>query len=445
METERLADYALSLRYEDIPDDVLAIARNTIVDGVSACVYGSRFPWSEAILRYVARSGGLGGAGVVLSPDAPRLHAPFAALVNGALAHSFELDGGTRKGVGAHPFGTVFTAALPVAQEIGASGKALLTAFVAGTEVLLRIGKATGRSNEHRGFHAPGTTGPFGAAVACSLLQGAGRDQLLNAMGIAGSLASGLRQFSKSATGGMVKRLHFGRAAEGGVLAAGLAREGFDGPHDILEGKAGFLRVFCDEYRLDELVRGLDGSVFHTREISMKHFATHGSTQGPLKALLAILDARSLTHEEIAEVVVKASWENVEAHDGRAPKDLMQAQYSIPFCVALACVYNVRDPRCMSEDVLSDPRIAAMLGRVRIEIGDFREKRTCEVEVRDVTGRIYREAFVDDDASWRPLGLAEVTDKYRLLMRDVPRQRSEDLLARLLSLDDQPDLGRIAV
>ena len=303
-ETEQLADFALALRYEDIPEDVLQIATNTIIDGVSACVYGSRFPWSEAILRYALESGGRGGLGATLFPGAPMLHAPFAALVNGALAHSFELDGGTRKGVGAHPFGTVFTAALPVAQSVGATGKALLTSFVAGTEVLLRIGKATGRSNEHRGFHAPGTTGPFGAAVACSLLQGAGREQLLNALGIAGSLASGLRQFSKSATGGMVKRLHFGRAAEGGVLAAGLAREGFDGPHDVLEGKAGFLRVFCDRFDLAELTRGLDGSVFHSREISMKYFATHGSTQNPLKVLLSILDEHGLTGANISEVTV---------------------------------------------------------------------------------------------------------------------------------------------
>src|SRR4029077_1118913 len=140
------------------------------------------------------------------------------------------------------------------------SGQRLLTAFVAGSEGMLRIGRGTRRSNEHRGFHAPGTTGPFGAAIACALLLGLDTERLLNAIGIAGSLASGLRQFSVSETGSMVKRLHFGRAAEGGVLAAGLAEQGFDGPHDILEGKAGFLKVFCDEYDLGELTRGLDGN-----------------------------------------------------------------------------------------------------------------------------------------------------------------------------------------
>jgi len=170
-ETAQLAQFASALRYEDIPTDVVDAAKNTIADGIAACVYGYRFPWSQAIVRYAEKCGA-GGKSVVLGPGAPLLHPCFAALVNGALAHSFELDAGTRRGVGAHPFGTVFTAALPVAQDKGLNGKQLLTAFVAGSEAMLRIGRTTGRSNEHRGFHAPGTTGPFGAAIACALLLG---------------------------------------------------------------------------------------------------------------------------------------------------------------------------------------------------------------------------------------------------------------------------------
>ena len=280
-ETRKLAEFAVDLAFDDLPADVVRAARNTIIDGVACCVFGSRFPWSRKIIDYVETMYGSDGTASILAPQTRAFQPAGAALINGALAHAFELDAGTRKGVGAHPFGTIFTAALPVAQSVGASGRELIRAFVAGSEVMLRIGKATGRSNEHRGFHAPGTTGPFGAAVACALLYKLDLEHTLNAIGIAGSLASGLRQFSKSTSGGMVKRLHFGRAAEGGVLAAGLASRGFDGPHDILEGEAGFLKVFCDHFDRDELTFGLDAGVFHMREISMKTFATHGSTQGP--------------------------------------------------------------------------------------------------------------------------------------------------------------------
>lgn len=440
-ETRLLAEFACKLTFDDLPDDVVRAARSTIIDGVGCCVFGSRFPWSHAIVDYVKAMDGAGGAASILAPHDRSFHAAGAALINGALAHAFELDAGTRKGVGAHPFGTVFTAALPVAQSVGASGRELMTAFIAGSEVMLRIGKATGRSNEHRGFHAPGTTGPFGAAIACALLQKLDVEQVLNAIGIAGSLASGLRQFSKSSTGGMVKRLHFGRAAEGGVLAAGLASRGFDGPHDVLEGKAGFLKVFCDRFDLDELTFGLGDGVFHVREISMKAFATHGSTQGPLRALLDLLACRPATPDEIARIIVEVSPESHEHHNGRAPADLMQAQYSIPFCVALACVRDIRDPRSIREDALADPDVLGMVAKVDVARGSFDEKRTCRVIVELKSGERL-ESFLRDSASeWRPASDEEVADKYAMLMRDVAPDRAARLLERLQKFEDQSDLG----
>jgi 2-methylcitrate dehydratase PrpD len=443
-ETAQLAQFASALRYEDIPTDVVDAAKNTIADGIAACVYGYRFPWSQAIVRYAEKCGA-GGKSVVLGPGAPLLHPCFAALVNGALAHSFELDAGTRRGVGAHPFGTVFTAALPVAQDKGLNGKQLLTAFVAGSEAMLRIGRATGRSNEHRGFHAPGTTGPFGAAIACALLLGLDTERLLNAIGIAGSLASGLRQFSVSDTGSMVKRLHFGRAAEGGVLAASLAAEDFDGPHDVLEGKAGFLKVFCDHYNAEELTRGLDGSTFLVREIAMKRFGTHGSSQIPLQALLEIRARYPFAHHEIESIKISAAPEAVEHHDNLSPTDLMQAQYSVPFCIALACVRDVRDPRSFDASALTDPAIGAVLRRIRYEAGAIRDKRACEVSVTLTNGTAYSQVLPKPDVPWKPANREETYEKYAILMRDCPREKTDEIFERIQTLEDQANLGWIKI
>lgn len=443
-ETVRLAEYAAALRYEDIPADVLDAAKNTIADGIACCVFGYRFPWSHAIMRY-AQQYGAGGRSVVLGPNAPLLQPPFAALVNGALAHSFELDAGTKVGVGAHPFGTVFTGALPVAQDKGLSGRQLLTAFIAGSEAMLRIGRATGRSNEHRGFHAPGTTGPFGAAVACSLLLGLDTQRLLNAIGIAGSVASGLRQFSVSETGGMVKRLHFGRGAEGGVLAASLAAEGFDGPHDVLEGKAGFLRVFCDHYDAGELTRGLDGGTFLVREIAMKRFGTHGTSQIPLQALLALSAQHPFAAGDIQSIHIAAAAEAVENHDNPAPADLMQAQYSVPFCVALACVRDVRDPRALDDSALTDPAIQAVVKRIRYEAGDITDKKTCQMTVTLRDGNVLRLTLPGPGVAWRQANRDETYEKYSILMRDCPRPKADELFERIQNLQDQTDLGLLRI
>src|SRR5579884_1291619 len=229
-ETVRLARYAAGLRYEDLPAAVVACAKDCIADTVAAAVCGSDKPWSRIVIDYARRTGP-GGRSRILGDGGPPVQAPAAALANGALAHAFELDSLTRPGAGAHPGATVLPPALAVAQQLGASrpvgGRALIAAFVAGNEVMIRIGRATGHTNEARGFHAPGTTGPFGAAVACAHLLGLDERGMTSAIAIAGSLAGGLLEFARG-DGGMVKRLHLGRASEAGVLAASLAASGFE-------------------------------------------------------------------------------------------------------------------------------------------------------------------------------------------------------------------------
>src|SRR5215470_1531900 len=224
-ETIRLAEYAAALRYEDLPAAVVRQAKECIVDTVGAIICGSGLPWSRIVIDYAERTGP-GGKSHILGRGSA-VQAPAAALANGALAHAFELDSLTRPGAGAHPGATVLPPALAIAQQIAnVSGKRLVAAFVAGNEVMIRIGRATGHTNEARGFHAPGTTGPFGAAVACAHLLGLDAATMANAIGIAGSLTGGLLEFAKG-DGGMVKRLHLGRASEAGVLAASLAHAGF--------------------------------------------------------------------------------------------------------------------------------------------------------------------------------------------------------------------------
>ena len=212
----------------------------------------------------------------------------MAALANGALAHAFELDNLTWPTTGVHPGATMLSSALAVAQERGIGGRELIAAFVAGSEVMIRIGRATKHNNEGRGFHAPGTTGPFGAAIAVGRLLKFDAATMTNAIGIAGSLACGLLEFARSGTGAMVKRLHLGRAAESGVLAASLAEEGFTGPQSVLEGPFGFLNVFCGEYDADALTRGL-GADYATLSIMLKRFPCHITAHTSVQAVLDLM------------------------------------------------------------------------------------------------------------------------------------------------------------
>src|SRR6202022_4650761 len=149
-ETVRLAEYAAALRYQDLPAAGVHPAKECIIDTGAAGICGSALPWSRIVIDYAERTGP-GGKCHILGRGGPAVQAPAAALANGALAHAFELDSLTRPGAGAHPGATVLPPALAIAQERGADGRALIAAFVAGNEVMIRIGRATGHTNEARG------------------------------------------------------------------------------------------------------------------------------------------------------------------------------------------------------------------------------------------------------------------------------------------------------
>src|ERR1700675_1768947 len=299
-ETVQLAGYAAGLRYDDLPGAVVAKAKDIIADTVAACICGADMPWSRIVIDYAERTGP-GGSSRILGRGTS-VQAPSAALANGALAHAFELDSLPRPGAGAHPGATVLPPALAVAQEVGATGKSLIAAVVAGNEVMIRIGRATGHTNEARGFHAPGTTGPFGAAVACGHLLGLDADKMANALGIAGSLAGGLLEFAKG-DGGMVKRLHLGRASEAGVLAASLAAAGFTGPRTVIEGEFGILRVFCSEFDERELTQGL-GRDYVTLSTVLKRYPVHATAHAAVRAVRDLQAEQGFAGGDVAAVTV---------------------------------------------------------------------------------------------------------------------------------------------
>jgi len=361
-ETVRLAEYAAALRYEDLPAAVVQQAKECIIDTVAAGICGSALPWSRIVIDYAERTGA-GGRSHILGRGST-VQAPAAALANGALAHAFELNSLTRPGAGAHPGATVLPPALAVAQEKGADGRALITAFVAGNEVMIRIGRATGHTNEARGFHAPGTTGPFGAAAAAGHLLGLDADAMTNALGIAGSLCGGLLEFARG-NGGMVKRLHLGRASEAGVLAASLAAAGFTGPRTVIEGQFGFLRVFCTAWDEAELTRGL-GDEFVVSTTVLKRYPCHATAHAAVKAVRELQAEHGFAGAAIEAIAVTGTERMIERHNIPEPADLMLAQYSIPFSVALALCREARDPESWDESALAEPQIRSLARRVQL-------------------------------------------------------------------------------
>ena len=438
-ETVHLAEYASGLRYNELPPEVVQRAKDCIADTVAVIVQGSGLPWSHIVIRYAQRTGS-GGRCRILGVDGPALQAPAAALANGALAHAFESDNLTRPGAGVHPGATLLPPALAIAQEQGSSGRDLITAIVAGFEVMYRIGRATKHSNERRGFHAPVTS--VRAAVAAGRLLQLDAMAMTNAIGIAGSLACGLMEFARSGNGAMVKRLHLGLAAESGVLAASLAADGFTGPRSVLEGEAGFLKVFCTEWDIADLTHRL-GSEFATLKLCLKRFPVHMTAQTAVQAILELQAEHGFSGAQVDRVIVAGNERMATVNNIPDPTDIMMAQYSIPFCVALALFRDPRDPASFDELAISDADIRAMCKRVAVTVAQppTGVAGASIVTVRLKNGRsIAREVEEFDGTPSRPLNRAELRDKFMMLMGAPNAARAAELFERLQNLEDEADI-----
>jgi 2-methylcitrate dehydratase PrpD len=312
---------------------------------------------------------------------------------------------------------------------------------------MFRVGHATRHSNETRGFHAPGTTGPFGAAVAVGRLRQLDAARMTNALGIAGSLACGLLEFASAGNGAMVKRLHLGRAAESGVLAASLAGDGFTGPASVLEGKFGFLHVFCNEWDLPALTHGL-GTEYLTPSISMKRYACHMTAQNSIEATEDLRTEHKFSAADVVSIAIAGDDRMATRNNIPAPEDKMIAQYSVPFSVALSLYRDARDPRSYDDAVVHDRAILDLASRIKITkaAGQGRQDATASVTIRLKDGReVSRRVASFKGTPQRPLDQAELEEKFMLLTRHLERRKMAATFERLQHIESEKTLDWVSV
>jgi 2-methylcitrate dehydratase PrpD len=441
---QTLADFAVKLQFEQIPQAVIERAKDCIIDIVGVCAFGSTVPSSKPVLAY-AEQNGKGGRSTVLGTSL-KVHAPMAALANGVFAHSFEMDNLVSPSVGVHPGASLLPPALAVAQEMDVSGREFITAFVAGFETLHRIGDAARESVEKLGFHAPGVTGPFGGAIVAGRLLKLNVEQMTNALGIAGSLSSGLLEFAKSG-GGTVKRLHLGHGAQSAVMAAMLARDGFAGPATILEGKFGYLNVFCRDGDTNRLTADL-GEVWKTTRIMFKRYSCHITAHVPVTAVLQLKGRFGFAGEDVEDLTVAGSEKMLSHHNIPEPRDLAMAQYSTPFCAALACYLDPRDPSSFSETSLKNRAIRELCRKVKLEL----RKQTpgqnplaCRVSVRLKDGRELSEELEHFPGTPEaPLNRAGLLEKFETITAGLRQTRPATLFDSIATLESVSNVGALS-
>jgi len=440
--SQKLAEFAVGLAWDRIPPEVVERAKDCVIDTVGACVYGSQLPWTQTVVEYARRNSAPGECSVFGTPV--KVRAPFACLCNGASAHAFELDALVEPSVGIHPSAALAVPGLAPAQGRKLSGKALLTAYVAGFEVLYRIGHAANHSIEKVGFHSPGVVGVFGTAAVVGRLFDLDARQMANAFGIAGSLSSGLMEFSR--TGGMVKRLHLGRAAEGGFMAAVLARDGYTGPAGVLEGKFGVLNVFCRDAQPERLTKDL-GSVWQVMTTKIKRYACHSTAQVPVTLALDLKEKHGISGKDVAEIAIAGGEKVVAQHAINEPRDITMMQYSVPFCVAIALHRDPLDPQTFSDATLNDPGVRALARTARVELlksapGYSSSAARLTLKLRN--GKVLKAEGHDFKGTpTMPLTRAELLEKFLKLTAHRDRAKAERLFSQLAEAEKIADFSSL--
>src|SRR5438093_1088844 len=294
---ERLAEFAVGLEFEDLPPDVVASVRLRALDILGIALAASTSELAPSVLGALegwGRGGPCSVAGSNLTA-AP----PMAALANGALAHGLDFDDTHADSV-CHASAVLVPAVLALGESEHLSGRAILTALVAGYEGMIRIGMAAPGRFHARGWHATATCGAFGAALAAGTCLALDADRLTAALGIAASMASGVMEFLED--GSWVKRLHPGWAAQSGIQAAVLAQGGFTGPATALEGRLGFYRAALGE--TPDIARHLKslGTEWETVRSSFKLYPCCHLNHAYLDAVSRLRRTNGLRADQVAEV-----------------------------------------------------------------------------------------------------------------------------------------------
>ncbi len=449
--TRQLAAFCHGLDYEQLSSEVIDRAKYFFLDYLGVAVRGSLSESSQPVYRLTAGLE-MPGTGTILGrPE--KTAVPYAALANGTSAHSLELDD-THQGGSIHLGVSVFSAALAVAEQVGASGQAFLTSAVAGFEAAARLAMAV-RPKEHygRGFHPTATCGTFGAAVSAGRLLGLTEEQLLSALGIAGSQAAGSMEFLTE--GAWTKRLHPGWAAFSGLHAALLAREGFVGPTTIVEGRDGFLKAYSNDPDPSKISAGL-GTDFQILHTAVKPHACCRYTQAPIDAVLALVREHDIRPADVKTITIGMLETGIPvicepSERTYHPANVVEAQFSLPFGVAVAVSRRRAGLEEFAPTMLQDADVLAIMPKVAYTHDPALEEnypkewpawaRMELTDGREVSARVrFPKGDPDNPLSWQ-----ELIDKYQGLVGSVwESQQGETVQDAVRQLENESNMQDFA-
>jgi 2-methylcitrate dehydratase PrpD len=411
---ETLADQAASLAADGIPDGVRTRTEELLIDVVGLCVAARKMDYMKALIAGVDSGGPCTAIGhaASFSPET-------AAMINGTAAHGEDFDD-TFEGGPVHSSAVIAPAVLAACERFGRDGRSALVGMVGGIETLCRLSMVIPKAIHKAGFHPTSILGSLAATLAVSAAMGLNRRQTVDALGIAGSMASGIIEYL--AEGAWTKRLHAGWAAKIGVQAARLGQQGFLGPRTVFEGTHGLFQGFARSSTGNYGVLSEDfGRKWFIESITFKPYAT-GTMNQPYIDCALRLSKKGIRAEDVADILCETAegyvhrlWEPLASK--HSPANEYAAKFSTPFNIAVAFITGGAGLAAFTEETARDQRILALASKVRYVVdpnNPYPKAYTGHIRMTLKDGTVVeeRQPYIRGGVK-EPLTRAEIEDKFR--------------------------------
>ena len=432
--TETLARFILNTPAEAIPAPILHEGKRCIINYMAVALYASADP-SMAILTGLFEEEG-GAAIASLIGAGTRTNLQNAALANGYLAHLEDYDD-THFPTVIHPSAPTIPAAFAVAEREGATGLDVLAATVLGIEACCRVGLSVYPNHYNAGWHITGTCGVFGAAGAAGRLLGLDESQMIQALGIAGTQAAGVREVF----GSMSKPFHAGRSAQSGVLAGLLARRGFTSTREILEGRRGFAAVLSTASDMEQITEAL-GERWELPNNGLKPYSCGVVSHPLIDAMITLRNTHGVAADDVESVSARVHPLVLELMDRPNPRVGLEGKFSHQHSMAVGLIDGGAFPEQYTDERVLDPAVAALRDKIRATVDASVAEDAAEVTVTLRDGRSITESVAHaTGAPENPMTDAQLEQKFRTLAHRVLSQsQADELLAALWALETADDV-----
>jgi 2-methylcitrate dehydratase PrpD len=449
--TKYVSEFIVSTKYEDIPANVIALGKKTLLDGFGLALAGSASGIGPIIRRYIETLGCSDGKASITgtSMTAP---ARFAALANGISIHADDYDD---TGSALHVTAPILPAAFALCELGRRSGKDLMLAFHVGVEVASKIGDAISPRHNGDGFHTTGTCGSFGSAASCAKLRGLSAKQTAYALGVAGSEASGLRDNF----GSMTKPFHAGHAAENGIVAADLAAIGWTASDDILEAPLGFFQAAGGTFDPAAILNRLGKPwMFASPGDLIKRFPCGTIQQAFMDEMLRLIQDHKIAAKDVERVEVGGNRSNLTTLFRHRPTTALEAKFSMEFAMSILLVEDKAGLTQFTDAVVQRPDVQDMIQRVSFYVDPEFDKQASQggnFQAVLVEGGIIKTHMKDGTvvsgrtqpakgSPENPMTYDEVADKFRgnAEFAKWPASKAESIIKIVRSLENVSDLSK---